>query len=345
MTTSGNPFEEAEETEDSETTELKADKKPEGKNGLVWKARLCFITYFLTDLLQITIISHYVLFRQAKNEAGFARNTSLACQENEERDTNGRHLKDIQRQASLMVTKLNALELIPAVPISIVLGVWSDVTRRRLLLIWLPCLGNATYCILIVIEFMTNCGDWILYIGALTAGLCGGTTLYISGGVTLLADVVKKEDLTLNFTFIEAFISLGLGIGNIIAGYMIIHAGLMVTLWFMVALSLHALVANAFLLQNPLETIPMTKDSVKVHFEAVCDVCRCIIPGAYYITIYFITFLLYIFVHIGQERTNVLYLEMEPSCYTPVEIGWWLFMQGCAEGNVLSTTMHTPGEK
>ncbi len=46
------------------------------------------------------------------------------------------------------------------------------------------------------------------------------------------------------------------------------------------------------------------------------------------IIIYFIAFAIFSFVHYGQDRTNVLFLETSPLCLDNVVIGVWLFLQG-----------------
>uniref|UniRef100_S4RNF8 Lysosomal proton-coupled steroid conjugate and bile acid symporter SLC46A3 n=1 Tax=Petromyzon marinus TaxID=7757 RepID=S4RNF8_PETMA len=128
--------------------------------------------------------------------------------------------KEAQAAASLFQVRLDLVGFLPAVLASLVLGVYSDTSGRRLMMI-LPCIGysleSIVYILIVSLELPL---PW-LYLGCLLRGATGGYASILAGSFAYLTDVANPANLNMRVACLDMLIGISGGIGAVISGHML----------------------------------------------------------------------------------------------------------------------------
>nr|XP_032811258.1 solute carrier family 46 member 3-like isoform X1 [Petromyzon marinus] len=128
--------------------------------------------------------------------------------------------KEAQAAASRFQVRLDLVGFLPAVLASLVLGVYSDTSGRRLMMI-LPCIGysleSIVYILIVSLELPL---PW-LYLGCLLRGATGGYASILAGSFAYLTDVANPANLNMRVACLDMLIGISGGIGAVISGHML----------------------------------------------------------------------------------------------------------------------------
>ncbi len=303
----------------------------------IWIARVAFLLFFMVDYLMISYVSEYVLYRTARNYND-SRYDTLREQEQicsnisreSENDTETSTWSTIQEEATQTLLFMNIAELLPTFPIVLIMGTWSDVSGKRKPMLWLPTLGNLCYTIALVSDYYLKIQNkGVLYLGAFFSGISGGQAMFYSGGASLISDGSSKEERTKGLVILETCGAIAMGSSSIINGYSIVHGGFQGPAWLMFSASVVALIA-CFMIKEP-ESSSQNKCCASdyiIQIKNTAKMCSDSSQVSVILLLYILSFGIYTFIHTGQERTNVLFLETTPLCLDIILIGWWIFAQG-----------------
>ncbi len=252
-------------------------------------------------------------------------------------DINRQKAIAIRKDALDFITTLDVIRLVPTVFVVFLFGAWSDSTRRRRPLLWMPAVGNTVYALAIVIDYY----DYIpqnafLYIGALISGLGGGAFTFMMGSSSYNADIVPLARRTHEFALLETMSALSLALSNLLSVYSLSGGDIEGPIWSIFVLSLVAAIC-CFCIQEPMKDVKHEDYSIpsiwKTYSFLKFSKKACVI------FLYLITWGVYVFTLMGQEQTNIAYLRTYPFCFTLEMIAWWVFFEGAlmASGTVFMT--------
>ena len=309
---------------------------------------LVTILYFFAKNVSVPLMQQYI-------------NTFVSQKYNftEERDRRGGHCasktkehhdlrEQIQEESSYLVLYLNIAELLPSMLVVLGMGVWSDMSKKRKFLIWLPCLGNALFALAFILPIYVKSlsATTFWYIGAILTGLSGNMPGFLSGNACYISDLDTPERRTMRLAIVELIIGLTFAFSNLAVGFWIKSTGYIQPFWFMCITSTIAFLLTLFCLKEPYDQkneddaiveeytgIKHTPSDMSGRIKQVVnklagikDLCSCQNDSLRTLWSVFFAFQVFVFVQQGQERTFVLFLANKPLCWGPAQIGFFSFI-------------------
>ncbi|XP_078719257.1 lysosomal proton-coupled steroid conjugate and bile acid symporter SLC46A3 isoform X1 [Lampetra fluviatilis] len=128
--------------------------------------------------------------------------------------------KEAQAAASLFQVRLDLVGFFPAVLASLALGVYSDTSGRRLMMI-LPCIGYSVESIIYILIVSLELPLPWLYLGCLLRGATGGYASILAGSFAYLTDVANPANLNMRVACLDMLLGMSGGIGAVISGHML----------------------------------------------------------------------------------------------------------------------------
>ncbi len=299
-------------------------------NGNVCLRRVVFLLFFMADLMMVPYVGQYVLYKASRHSgvanASTETNTCLNNSWQSEGEVTEWDL--VQQEAADTVFYVNAAELLPMVCSVLVLGTWSDISQRRKPLLWLPMVGDLFYSgSLLADYYIQPSANYFLYFGAFCSGISGGYITFLTGAASLISDISSEEQRTRHLTILDLCLAVSMGIINLSMGYVISYLGYPNPLWMTLLATITAL-TMCYFVQEPSKPTTVTLNDYVSKITKTMSIFTRSTQLSYIISMYVIALGFYNFIHVGQERTNVLFLETTPLCLNSVMIGWWLFAQG-----------------
>lgn len=236
----------------------------------------------------------------------------------------------VNEESSLIVLYLNIAELLPSAIVVLFLGFYSDMTGKRKFLMWLPCLGNAIYCLGFLIPTFMYGGDYntgaviIMVTSTIMCGLSGNVPGFFAGNATYISDTDSRERRTLRLAIVEFTVGFTYGVSNLGFGFWVRAAGFVPPLWFAFACSILPMGLVIFGLQEPDHSDRIRNPTIQ-DVRSIRHICGCSTISQRKLWAMFFAFQIYVFVQQGQERTYVPFLEHAPLCWGSVGIGLFLF--------------------
>lgn len=312
------------------------------------------LLYFIAKNSAIPLIQQYIYFLVDKKynfseirdnillSSCHSRNGSVPCNKHHHNITSAipkhdldyvRHLAHkVNEESSLIVLYLNIAELLPSAVVVLLLGFYSDVSGRRKILMWLPCLGNAIYALGFIIPLYACQGDIdhpatkaMFVIAALLSGLSGNIAAFFSGNATYISDTDSPRRRTLRLAIVEFTVGMTFGLANFGHGFWIRATDKFdQPLWFIFFCSFAAFIIVLVFLKEPngeLLTADFGKPVTFRNFKGIrhlFDLGNISHKKLWAVTLAFVVF---VFVQQGQERTYVLFLQSSPLYWNSIQIG------------------------
>lgn len=261
---------------------------------------------------------------------------------------NGTTESDAQKESAVVVLSLQIAEGLPAVVSVIILGALSDRTGRRRILLWLPALGSAVYCLIYILIQYTGWTLDGLFMASAIRGLSGSMTAFLAGGSYYAINVVQPHQRSSRLALQELLNGAAYAIGNIMVGFWVEASGFLQPFWFCFICSMVAFLISFFLVKEikPESDRPPPRRAITGNccidtFGPMARFFKC--RGnmkLIRIWLAILAFQTYAIVHIGQINTLVLYLLGKPLSWEATRIGVFLSVaMACA---AISTGLTPP---
>lgn len=133
-------------------------------------SRMLFLLYSICDTTMIPLIIQYALWKSAtfKGVLHFdgQQRICLNSTESEDNGTTESVWQSIEVDAIEVVLYSNFLQLLPSIPVVLILGVWGDATNKRVLNMAVPVYGRALFALLVLTDYYLNLNNFaLLYTG------------------------------------------------------------------------------------------------------------------------------------------------------------------------------------
>ncbi|CAL1526408.1 unnamed protein product [Lymnaea stagnalis] len=232
-------------------------------------------------------------------------------------------------ESVLVVLGLQIAEGLPAIVTVIILGAVSDKTGRHKILLWLPALGSCVHSLIYILILYTQWNIDGLFLAAALRGLSGSMTAFLAGSSFYAINYVKPEH-RLNRLAVQEFLNGGAyAVGNIMVGFWVKDAGFLKPFWFTLICGMISLLISFFLVQETQTVQQDTQRFVAVRrqqkptncctdtFGPLMKYMKCFGNSTLAkIWLAILVFQAYVFVHIGQINTLVLYLSQQKYLFT-----------------------------
>ncbi len=302
-----------------------------------WLSRTLYLIYCLADMMTIQLVAQYTLYKAAQGEiwASIFENESQSdiCV-NATNSVNDSQLttqwQNVQDTATQAVMFSGVISLLPNVLMVLLLGVWSDVTQRRVLHMFFPMLGRFFFALFLLLDFYVNMDNFtLMYVGSLMSGVMGGTVTFLASTSAYISETSSLENRTKELSVFEICNSIAVATGTLLIGYWIQSSGYEGPFWFLLSVGTLGCIICLFLKEpysdkdDKHKLLSMKHKLTDIFCFSWCNSELTIVLGSYFMALG-----TYMFVHAGQLRVTTLFLETSPLCFDNITIGWWLFFQG-----------------
>eukprot|EP00064_Thunnus_orientalis_P006163 superscaffoldBa00000629_g6179 len=209
------------------------------------------------------------------------------------------------------------------------LGSWSDLAGRRLVLIF-PNLGLALQAVVYLVVMYLKLPVAYFLLGRLLSGLSGDFNAILAGCFAYVADTSDRQSRTFRVAILEACLGLSGMLASIIGGQWRRAQGYINPFWLVLATNLaSALYAYLFVSESVLPD-PSTKLLTTRHYKAIWHLFSTggstnEAGGGFHrckLWLYTLCFFLVVTVHSGSRELYVLYELSSPLCWGPTLIGY-----------------------
>lgn len=292
---------------------------------------VAYFFFFLARHMSLPLFQEYIQAETLKqhNETS---HSSVPKTSNFTDDIDWRHAA--QQESAVFVLSLQIAEGLPAVITVLFLGVLSDRTGRRKILLWLPSVGSCAFSMLYILQLYTGWNMDGLFMASALRGLSGSMTAFFAGSTFYAINSVATEHRSSRLAVQEFLNGAAYTIGNIMVGFWVNDAGFLPSFWFIFVCSLIACFISVFGVEElpgrPPETTT-TGNCCVDFFKPMLKLfkCRDIQFAKTWLAI--LAFQTYAFLHFGQLNTLVLYLLGSPYNWLPAKIGVFLsVMMACS---------------
>jgi len=198
-------------------------------------------------------------FQRFAKEFNLSSNTTdsinSSCSSNFTRNlkSNSITLEDkVAAKTSVWMMYLSVSSLLPSVVTTLAVSSWGDYVGRRYPLM-LTFSGFVIENIITAITIQLNLPLYLLVIGAIINGSCGGYASVLSNCFAYIADVSTHETRTIRIAIGETFVGAGMLITGFSTGVLIQHKGFAAPLWISLGLNMISLLYIKFILKDASE--------------------------------------------------------------------------------------------
>ncbi|XP_013860770.1 proton-coupled folate transporter isoform X2 [Austrofundulus limnaeus] len=208
------------------------------------------------------------------------------------------------------------------------LGSWSDVAGRRLVLV-LPNLGLALQVVVYLVVMYLRLPVAYFLVGRLLSGLSGDFNAVLAGCFAYVADVSDRRSRTFRVAVLEACLGLSGMLASIIGGQWRRAQGYINPFWLVLATNLASALYAYLFVRESVHPDPSAKLLTTRHHKAVWRLYstgggsegvgrfhRC------KLWLYTLCFFLVVTVHFGSRDLYVLYELSSPLCWSSALIGY-----------------------
>ena len=143
----------------------------------------------------------------------------------------------IQADTAFWTMLITSCGFLPALFTAPLLGAWGDIVGRKFVII-LPIIGYFIYAAIFLFVIYFNLPLWVVVVGSFIHGVLGNYGLLVAGALAYIADVTTKEKRALRIAIIQALTTTGVGVSQVISGFLIAAAGFAAPLWMAAALNI-----------------------------------------------------------------------------------------------------------
>ncbi len=302
-----------------------------------WLSRVLYLLYCLAEMIAIQVIAQYTLYKEAQNiistDVFDSESQTDVCM-NATEATNDSELslewQQAQDAATQSVMYSGMLGLFPNIIMVLVLGIWSDIAKKRVALMFCPTLGMALFALFLLLDLYVNMDNFaLLYVGSLVYGVTGGNVTFVAATTAYISDTANLENRTKELSVFEICNALAVAFGTLLVGYWIQSSGYEGPFWFLLVIATIGCII-CFFIREPQSYEAKIDNNVTIKTRLTdifcfswCNSELTIVLGSYFMALG-----IYMFVHAGQLRVTTLFLETSPLCFDNITIGWWLFFQG-----------------
>ncbi|KAL4238023.1 hypothetical protein ACF0H5_002734 [Mactra antiquata] len=286
-----------------------------------------YFMFFLSRHMTLPLFQEYV--QEQTHKQRHLNPTDVDIDRTGKNETMQYH--DAQKETAVVILSLQIAEGLPAVVTVIILGALSDRTGRRRILLWLPALGSAIYCLIYILIQYTGWSLDGLFMASAIRGLSGSMTAFLAGGSYYAINVVKPHQRSSRLALQELLNGAAYAVGNLMVGFWVQSIGYLQPFWFCFLCSITAFLISFFLVK---EIEPTSTRSPRRDITGNCCIdtfkpmmkffkCRNNVKLVR-IWLAILAFQSYAVVHLGQINTLVLYLLGPPMAWPVTKIGVFL---------------------
>ena len=287
---------------------------------------VCVIVYSAVNNLAIPLTQQYLYNMVRKKYVKEEANSGVSIV-----ITNSTVSSKVEKETALLVLYLNMAELFPTAIVVLVMGLYSDVTGRRRLLLWLPCLANVVYGLGYLLPLYISKGDIdhpatkpLLYCSTLFYGLTGNASAFTVGSASYISDTDSVQRRNVRLSLLQIYYCFTYGISNYISSHWL-QATDDYSVPFLVFVTCSFLVCvSVFVLLKEPERTGTAEEHLKSALDGIIsirDLFRLDTRQHKIMWCIVVAFISYCFVQQGQERTTVLFLKNAPLTWDDEHIG------------------------
>ena len=235
--------------------------------------------------------------------------------------------QEIQADTAFWSMLITSCGFLPALLTAPLLGAWGDIVGRKFVII-LPIIGYFIYTAIFLFVIYFNLPLWVVVVGSFIHGVLGNYGLQLAGALAYIADVTTKDRRALRIAIIQALTITGLGVSQVISGFLISAAGYAAPIWMAAAL---IIISILYITVPPflIETLPFrgqlgsdTCTRIKTTVASLYDLFH---ENENFRRVKLISSLLILFtaelVICGLNSITIIYGLGSPFCWSPLIVG------------------------
>ena len=211
---------------------------------------IAFLTFFATSLLDI-ITQKHIYNTAAKDHAN--TNKLNICKTSKNTDCCNSTDIGIKMQGSTFTQHwllyINLASLLMAMPSTILLGIWSEIDGRKVVLT-VSLLGTVLRVALFIIILQFQESVYFFVIASLITSTLGYNTSLMASSMSIIADVTSGGQRTLRIVFLDGAKGFGIGLAYFISGFCFERDWFQHFLWLVLAVSIFNITYVAFFLEE-----------------------------------------------------------------------------------------------
>lgn len=212
---------------------------------------IAFLTFFATSLLDI-ITQKHIYNTAAKDHANTSK---LYFCETSKSNTDCCNSTDmsIRMQGSTFTQHwllyINLASLLMAIPSTVLLGIWSEIDGRKVVLT-VSLLGTVLRVALFIIILQFQESIYFFVIASLITSTLGYSTSLMASSMALIADITSSAQRTLRIVFLDSAKGFGIGFAYFISGFCFERDWFQHFLWLILAISIFNIMYVALFLEE-----------------------------------------------------------------------------------------------
>ncbi|XP_031552187.1 proton-coupled folate transporter-like [Actinia tenebrosa] len=225
----------------------------------------------------------------------------------------------LRSEAGQWLLYLKLAAIIPGVFTSLILGIWSDKTGRKIVLLVASC-GGLIQVSLHLLVINLDLSIHVLLSGNIAYGISGYAVVIIAICMAYTADITSKQERTIQIVILSTLIGFGKGLAEFVSGYWEEAHGLVPPLWLVFGFNVINIIYIIFFLPETIirEYRSRPLGNCKLYVINICrlfsnGICRT--TWCRLVTIYLVSFFVIAVVQLGCHEAMLTYSINWPVCF------------------------------
>ncbi|XP_068187510.1 lysosomal proton-coupled steroid conjugate and bile acid symporter SLC46A3 [Antennarius striatus] len=290
--------------------------------------------YAFSAFLTFPLLQQYIyrrIWEQVTNTSYPISGNTSRCDTNS--SSNHSHFsEEVQRQASLFSLYSEVFTAVPSMIVTIMLVAYSDRGGRKITII-LPLIGTTLFTLSFLMVSYFRLNIYLLIVFSVINSLFGGIGTFMGGCFAYVADLCEDDrQKTLRLAGVDMMIGLLSGVGSVLTGPFLKHAGFNWPLVTSVLCQCVVLLYATFILEETVKKVPA--DAVNLDGSPKSSALKQMIFGIYQmfrradkrsrtrLLLLLLIISSFFFAFFGGTSTLTLFELSEPLCWDEVLIGY-----------------------